>query len=370
MKIYADHASTTPLFDMALDAMIPLMKEEYGNPSSLHSWSKKPKAALAKARAIIASCIGALPEEIFFTSGGTEANNWIIKGSSGGLLTSTYEHHAILNAVESEILLGRKVGYISPKMNGLVTIDKVKAAWKGDVKLVSIMTANNEIGVVNDIQSLAQFIHKNGALLHTDAVQAVGHIPINVAELGVDFLSASAHKFNGPKGIGFLYIKKGCSLENLIHGGQQESARRAGTENVAAIAGMAAALEWNCKQMSTHISHLNRLREYLIERILAFYPNAQIIDLDGKHSLPGFISVAFPRQSAEGLVHILDLKGVAVSTGAACDSKNTQISHVLKAIRMPRKYAKGTVRITLGVENTKEDIDVIVGTLSMALRQA
>lgn len=367
--IYVDHASTTPLFDVALDAMIPLMKEDYGNPSSLHSWSKKPKAALAKARSIIANCIGASPEEIFFTSGGTEANNWVIKGSCGGLLTSAYEHHAILNTVKSEMLSGRAVGYVSPKTDGVVTVAKVKSAWQNGVKLVSIMTANNEIGIVNDIQSLAKFVHQNGALLHTDAVQVVGHLPINVKEMDVDFLSASAHKFNGPKGIGFLYIRKGLSLKNLINGGQQEFGCRAGTENVAAIAGMAAALEWHCNYMSTHIPHLNNLRKHFIEGLLAFYPEARIIDVEGIHSLPGFISVSLPGQSAEGLLHILDLKGIAVSTGAACDSKNTQISHVLKAIKLPKKYAISTLRISFGVENTLDDIVAILNVLNSILNR-
>ena len=316
--IYADHAATTPLSDAAWAVMTPFLREEFGNPSSLHSWARKPREAVYEARATIARCIGAEPQEIFFTSGGTESDNWVIKGTEGGLLVSAYEHHAVLNAAASEAIHGREVVYVRPKVGGYLMPETLSKKWTDGIQLVSVMTANNEIGTINPIKLLSEAAHKRGALFHTDAVQAVGHVPIDVHDADVDFLSASAHKFNGPKGICFLYIRKGLQLKQLIHGGQQESGLRAGTEHV---------------------------------------------------ELPGFVSVSFPGQSAEGIVHVLDLKGVAISAGAACDSKNTQISHVLRAINLPRKYAEGTVRITFGVENCEEDVRMILNAFKVALKQ-
>lgn len=369
--VYADHAATTPLCDAAWDAMVPFFREEFGNPSSLHSWAKKTREAVWTARETIARCIGAeSPEEIFFTSGGTESDNWVIKGSDGDLMVSAYEHHAVLNAAASEESRGRKVVYVRPKVGGYLMPETLTKRWEEGIGLVSVMMANNEIGTINPIKLLAEFAHKRGALFHTDAVQAVGHIPIDVRDLGVDFLSASAHKFNGPKGIGFLFIRKGLKLKQLIHGGQQEAGLRAGTENVASIVGMAAALKSNCDQMERNSAHLDALADRLKEGLESVadqivYPGSGVCD-----QLPGFVSVSFPGHPAEALMHMLDLKGIAVSTGAACDSMNTQISHVLKAINAPRAIAESTIRISLGPENTRQDVDEILTALKILLRRS
>lgn len=368
--IYADHAATTQLCDAAWAAMTPFLREEFGNPSSLHSRAKTPREAVSAARATIAACIGADPEEVFFTSGGTESDNWVIKGTDGVLIVSAYEHHAVLNAAASEESCGRKVVYVRPKVGGYLMPETLTKRWEEGVGLVSVMMANNEIGTINPIKMLAEAAHKRGALFHTDAVQAVGHIPIDVRDLDVDFLSASAHKFNGPKGIGFLFIRKGLKLKQLIHGGQQEAGLRAGTENVASIVGMAAALKSNCDQMERNSAHLDALAERLkegLERVAdqIVYPGSGVCD-----QLPGFVSVSFPGHPAEGLMHMLDLRGIAVSTGAACDSKNTQISHVLKAINTPRAIAESTIRISLGPENTRQDVDEILAALKILLRRS
>lgn len=367
--VYADHAATTPLCDAAWDAMVPFFREEFGNPSSLHSWAKIPREAVWTARETIAQCIGAeSPDEIFFTSGGTESDNWVIKGSDGDLMVSSYEHHAILNAAASEASAGRNVTYVKPRMGGYLVKDKITAAWHKGIKLVSIMAANNEIGTRNILKDLADHVHGKGALFHTDAVQALGHVPIDVRAGEIDFLSGSAHKFNGPRGVGFLYKRKGAELRSLHNGGQQEFGFRAGTENVAGIVGMAAALKWNCDNMDVHTEHLENLHDQLIEGIDAFYPNALYPGSSFGNQLPGFACVCFPGHPAEGVLHLLDLKGIAVSAGAACDTKNTQVSHVLKAINLPRAYAECTLRISLGFENTAQDVATIVSALKQVLR--
>ena len=367
--IYADHAATTPLSKAALEAMMPFLQGEFGNPSSLHSWARVPKKAVADARAQIAECINAEPEEIFFTSGGTEANNWVIKGSSGGLMVSSYEHHAVLNAAASEAADGRIVTYVNPEMSGYITPNKITEAWQDGIKLVSIMAANNEIGSLNTLSQLSECIHRKGALFHTDAVQAVGHISINVKDDGVDFLSASAHKFNGPRGIGFLFKRKGLELKPLLNGGQQEFGNRAGTENVAAIVGMAVALKENCDNLEANEKYLNQLRGKLMMGLVEMIPNVHFPGSEMNCQLPGFLSVTIPGQPAEGLMHMLDLKGIAISTGAACDSKNTQISHVLKAIHLPSKLAMCTIRISFGIENTMDDVDCMLAAIKSIVRR-
>lgn len=366
--IYADHAATTPLLPEVLEAMLPFLKEDFGNPSSLHGWSKPVRKAMDDARVTIAKCINAEPDEIFFTSGGTEADNWAIKGSSGVLMVSAYEHHAVLNAAASEVLRGRKVLYAQPNPGGDLTADMLARAWKGKFGLVSVMAANNEIGTVNPVGDLAKFAHGCGALFHTDAVQAVGHIPIDVKDMEVDLLSASAHKFNGPKGIGFLFVRKGIELEPIIHGGQQEGGMRAGTENVASIVGMAKALHMNCERMEENAAHLDTLALRLRDGIGHVFPNAIYFGNGGIGQLPGFMSVSFPGHSSEGLLHMLDLKGIAVSAGAACDSKNTHVSHVLKAINVKKDIASSTIRITFGPENTPNDVDEILIALTAILK--
>ena len=361
--IYADNAATTRLDENAFEAMKPYLLAEYGNASQPYSFSRTAKKALNESRKNIAECIGATPEEIYFTSGGTESDNWAIKSSvlteanRREIITSQIEHHAILRACEVAEQLGCRVQYLPVDSEGVVSSYALSDCISGDTRLVSVMMANNEIGTIQDIAALVEIAHAHGALFHTDAVQAVGHIPIDVRELGVDMLSASAHKFNGPKGIGFLYVKTGTPLPSYMSGGAQESGMRAGTENVASIVGMATALRNNVEAMEKTAEHLfeleNRLLCLLRERQIPFTRNGS-----EKH-IPGNISLSFDGKDGEALLHRLDLMGIYVSTGAACNSEDTQVSHVLQAIALPERLAKGTIRVSLGKDNTAEDVEKI-----------
>ena len=364
--IYADHAATTQLSNTAFEAMLPWIREEYGNPSQLYSFSRRPKNALEEARETIAACIHAQPEEIFFTSGGTESDNWAIKGTAeasekkGALLTSAFEHHAVLNtcrAIEKQLY---PVIYVSPSADGIITPKLLGQSITPDVRMASIMMANNELGTIQPIQELAKIIHQQGALFHTDAVQAVGHIPVDVEELGVDLLSASAHKFNGPKGVGFLYARKGTKIAPHENGGGQEAGQRAGTENVAGIVGMAVALKENVTFMETNQKHLLDLEERLLNQLIGL---RFILNCAGQKHLPGLLSLSFPGYDGEAILHRMDLFGICISTGSACDSKRTDASHVLEAIKTDEKIARGTIRISLGPENTLEDADAIAAKL-------
>ncbi len=361
--IYADNAATTKLDKAAFDAMTPWLLEEYGNASQPYMFARKPKKALADARATIAECIGAAPEEIYFTSGGTESDNWVIKSSAfsdpekRATITSAFEHHAILRSCAAIERLGNPVAYMWPSKEGYITPEILEKYITDNTRLVSVMFANNEIGSIQPVRELCETAHAHGALFHTDAVQVVGHIKINVHDIGVDFLSASAHKFNGPKGIGFLYIRKGVKLLPYIDGGAQENAYRAGTENVAAIIGMAAALKENCNlldQNQQHVLDLERLLLFRLDKAGAAYKCN-----GGIHKLPGLLSLSFPGKNGEAILHRMDIMGISISTGSACDGVNTEISHVLQAIRLSEDYAKGTIRISLGKNNTKEDVEKI-----------
>lgn len=372
--IYADNAATTKLDADAFEEMKPYLLEEYGNASQPYSFSRNTRKAIAEARATIAGCINADPEEIFFTSGGTESDNWAVKGSAFGdyehraTITSSIEHHAVLNACQSIQRLGFPVAYIDPNAEGVVTPDALAAAITYKTRLVSIMAANNEIGTIQPLRKLCEIAHEHGALFHTDAVQAVGHIPIDVKSLDIDMLSASAHKFNGPKGIGFLYIKKETSITPLLDGGAQEGRQRAGTENVAAIVGMAAALRGNCERIDHNQEYVRILEDHLITLL----DKSGIEYLRNGHAqhLPGIISLSFKGRDGEALLHRLDLMGICVSTGSACDSKNTQISHVLQAIKLPEEYANGTIRISLGKNNNPACCEAIVVALKKILKKA
>ena len=358
--IYADNAATTPLDAVAFESMKTFLVDEYANASQPYFFAKKAKKALKSAREIIANCINAMPEEIYFTSGGSESDNWAIKGSAFSdpkkqiMITSAFEHHAILNSCTAIEKLGYPVRYIQPTNAGLVTPENLKKIITNQTRLVSVMFANNEIGTIQPIEELCKIAHDNGALFHTDAVQAVGHVPINVKNLGVDMLSASAHKFNGPKGIGFLYIRKGVKICSLIDGGKQESGFRAGTENVACIVGMAEALKNNCDSSEKNQIKIKQLENILIDNLnkskIAYVKNG------GQNTLPGLISLSFENQNGESILHRMDLMGICISTGSACDSTNTKISHVLQAIDLPENLAKGTVRISLGRHNTTDDV--------------
>lgn len=362
--VYVDNAATTRLSNKAFESMLPYLQNEYGNASQLYSFARSSKKALKEARLVIANCIGAQPSEIYFTSCGTESDNWVINGAVQQhlpIVTSSIEHHAILRPCESAKLCGCSVSLLPVTKEGIVLSSSFKEVVHSSRGLLSVMYANNEIGTIQPIKELATIAHENGWLMHTDAVQAIGHTRINVRDLGIDMLSASAHKFNGPKGIGFLYIKNGVNWPSLIKGGAQEKGLRAGTENVASIVGMATALEENVISICENESHLAHLEEILISNLsrsgIVFYRNG------AENHIRGNVSLSFPNRSGESIMHRLDLKGICVSTGSACDSKDTQISHVLKALGMEEMLAKGTIRISFSKYNTEKDVIKIVQAL-------
>lgn len=374
--VYADNAATTQLDIDAFTAMQTYLLNEYGNASQPYSFGRKAKLAVKKAREQIALNIGANNDEIYFTSCGSESNNWVIKGFSrqGGkrlIVTSCIEHHAILKACDAESINAKtvklpvnKYGEVScADLDKMLSYELTQCDYDG--VLVSVMTANNEIGTIQPIRELAQIAHSHGALFHTDAVQAVGHIKIDVKELDVDFLSASAHKFNGPKGIGFLYIKHGAFLRSLIDGGSQENGARAGTENVASIVGMSVALNNNIEKLDENAIHIKLLENRLIERLDA--SKLDYVRNGSDNHIPGNINLSFKNSDGEMILHRLDLRGICISTGSACDSVNTQLSHVIQAICVGDDYAHGTIRISLGKNNTVEDVDVIVDELGKIL---
>lgn len=366
--IYADNAATTKLDIDAFEAMKPYLLSEYGNVSQPYSFSRVTKKALKEARQTIADCINACPDEIYFTSGGTESDNWAIKGvafsdvNKNAVITSAIEHHAVLRSCEDIERLGYPVAYLTPDSDGVIYPETLKKIIIQNTKLVSIMLSNNEIGTIEPIKELANVAHENDALFHTDAVQALGHIKVDVKDLGVDLLSASAHKFNGPKGIGFLYIKNGVEISSFVSGGSQEKGKRAGTENVASIVGMAIALKKNCDNLKHNQNHIHRLEKILLERLKA--ARIEFVRNGSDNTVPGNVSLSFPGFDGETLFHRLDLMGIQISTGSACDNINTQISHVLQAIQADDSIAKGTIRISLGKDNTEEDIYAIVDALT------
>lgn len=366
--VYADNAATTQMSVKAVEAMNTYLSHEYANASQPYSFAREPKKALKQAREIIAKCIGAeFPEEIIFTSCGTESDNWVVENAMlqrRNIYTSPIEHHAILNSCAFAESLGTKVQYIPVDKTGTVRLSELRKIIQ-DGSLVSVMYANNEIGTIEPIKEIANIAHEHDCIFHTDAVQAVGHIPINVQEMGIDLLSASAHKFNGPKGVGFLYKRNNIILSPLIYGGSQESGLRAGTENVAEIVAMATALEENILQIVNNTQHIKQLENQLISMLtesdIKFQRNG------APNHIPGNISLSFPEADGEALLHRLDFSGICVSTGSACDSKKTQISHVLKAIELEERLAKGTIRISLGKNNTEDDVSQIVEALKKIL---
>lgn len=371
-QIYADHAATTKLDIEAFEAMKPFLLDEYGNASQPYSFSRRVKKALADARATIADCIGAQAEEIFFTSGGTESNNWAVKGmvsygDNRAVLTSQIEHHALLSACAAIERFGNPVFYLPVDKAGVVTPRVLSSYITDKTKLVSVMHVNNEIGTIEPIAELAAIAHEHGAVIHTDAVQAVGHIPVNVKKLDVDMLSASGHKFNAPKGVGFLYIKKGTKIIPYADGGAQESGMRAGTENIAAIVAMAKALEINCAIIPETEAKLQRMTNTFLQ--LLDSAGIDYILNGASNRVPGNISISIKNVSGEMLLHRLDLKGIYISTGSACDSVNTQISHVIEAIGVPKEYAEGTIRISFGRDNDEGDASKIAEALLHILRK-
>lgn len=361
--IYADNAATTKLDIDAFEAMKPFLLEEYGNASQPYSFASSAKRALKKARETIANCIGAFPDEIYFTSGGTESDNWVIKIASdeGDIITSVIEHHAILNACNEMEKKGKSVIYVPVSKEGIVEIEYLENSITEKTKLISIMYANNEIGTIQPIKQIAEIAHKRNCLFHTDAVQAVGHVHINVHDLDIDFLSASAHKFNGPKGVGFLYVKRGVQISAYFNGGSQEKDLRAGTENVAGIVAMAVALEKNCNCINENADKIKKLEKIFINKLDD--SGVDYIRNGGENRIPGNINISFTGIEGEMILHRMDIKKICIATGAACDSVNMKISHVLKAICVPEEYAKGTIRISLGKDNTEQEVMMLTDEL-------
>jgi cysteine desulfurase len=376
LHIYADNASTTQLDPDALEAMLPFMRDGFANPSALHTGAKKARHAVEDARSMIATCINAKPHEIIFTSCGTESDNWAIKGMARSLdskhskfITCAIEHHAVLNSFDTLAHKGYATTILPVDGDGLVSVNDLEEAIKdADAGLLSVMLANNEIGTVQDIPALAEAARRHNLLVHTDAVQAVGHLPVDVKPLNIDLLSASAHKFNGPKGVGFLYKRDSVKLAPLIDGGHQESGLRAGTENVAGIVGTAVALRKHVDHLDRNMQHLRSLERIMKTVITEGIPGARFNGHPERH-LPGLISLSLPGMDAESLLHILDIKGIAVSTGAACNSKETMISHVVSAIQLPVPYASGTIRISFSRDNTEVEASDLAGFLVRLYRK-
>ncbi|ALP93213.1 cysteine desulfurase NifS [Intestinimonas butyriciproducens] len=364
--LYADHAATTALSPRALEAMMPYFRDAYGNPSSLYAFGQQAKSDLDAARAEVARCLNAKPEEIFFTSGGTESDNWALKavaelrgGKGRHIITSSIEHHAILHTLEHlEKAQGFSVTYLPVDSLGRVDPQAVKAAIRPDTILITVMAANNEIGTIEPIAEIAAIAREAGVLFHTDAVQAVGHIPVDVSAWNCDMLSLSGHKFHGPRGVGALYVRRGLRLPPLIHGGGQEKGRRSGTENVAGAVGLAAALREAVDGLEARSVLLAARRDRLIEGLTRL-PCSRLTG-DPVHRLPGTASFVFEGVEGEALLLHLDAKGICASSGSACSSASLDPSHVLLAIGLPHEVAHGSLRLSLGEENTDEDVDYLL----------
>ena len=366
-EIYVDNAATTRTSETAIRAMLPYLNEIYGNPSSLHSVGQRAAEALAEAREIMAKCLGGLPKEIIFTSGGSEADNQALRtmakiGLRKGkkhLISTAFEHHAVLHTLKALEKEGFEITLLDVHKNGLVTAEEVRAAIRPDTCGVSIMYANNEIGTIQPIREIGAVCREMGVLFHTDAVQAVGHLPIDVVKDNIDLLSLSAHKFCGPKGVGVLYARTGVPLYTLIEGGAQERGRRAGTENIASIMGMAKALEEAIAHMDEHTEKLLAMRDRLIDGIATAVPHAEL-NGDRDSRLPGNVSFCFEGIEGEALLLLLDMHGICASSGSACTSGSLDPSHVLLAIGRPHEIAHGSLRLSLSHENTDEEIDAIL----------
>ena len=367
--IYADNAATTKMSEAALHTMVSLMNENWGNPSSLYSHGQKAKEVLEKAREDISAVIGASPREIVFTSGGSEADNQAIRSAAASglkngkkhIVSSAFEHHAVLHTLEALKREGFEITLLDVHENGLIRPEEVSAAIRDDTCLVTIMYANNEIGTIQPIREIGAICRNKGVLFHVDAVQAVGHIPVNVEDDNIDMLSASAHKFHGPKGVGFLYANKGTVLTNLIEGGAQERGKRAGTENVPGIAAMAEALKEAVSCMEKNTAHLTEMRNRLIEGLLEIPHSA--LNGDRKNRLPGNVNFCFEGIEGESLLLLLDDKGICASSGSACTSGSLDPSHVLLAIGRVHDVAHGSLRLSIGEEITAEEADTIIRTV-------
>ena len=367
--IYLDNAATTKTAPEVVEAMLPYFTENFGNPSSVYSFASKNKEAISAQRDIIANALGAKANEIYFTAGGSESDNWALKATAEAykakgnhIITTKIEHHAILHTAEYLEKNGFEVTYLNVDENGVVKLDELKAAIRPETILISVMFANNEIGTIQPIKEIGEIAHEHGILFHTDAVQAFAQVPINVDEYHIDMLSASGHKLNGPKGIGFLYIRKGVKIRSFVHGGGQERKRRAGTENVPGIIGLGKAVERAMRTMEERMAKETELRDYMIDRVLAEIPHTK---LNGHRTmrLPNNTNFSFRFIEGESLLIMLDMKGICGSSGSACTSGSLDPSHVLLAIGLPHEIAHGSLRLTLSEETTKEEIDFVIDEL-------
>ncbi|MBQ6875318.1 MAG: cysteine desulfurase NifS [Lachnospiraceae bacterium] len=367
--VYLDNAATTKTHPEVVEAMLPYFTEKYGNPSAIYDFASQSRSGVTTAREQIASLIGARTEDIYFTAGGSEADNWALKaaveayGNKGKhVITTAIEHHAILHTADYLEKQGCEVTYLPVDEYGMIRLSDLEAAIRPDTILVSVMFANNEIGTVQPIKEIGAIAKKHGILFHTDAVQAYGHVPINVDEMNIDMLSASGHKFNGPKGIGFLYIRKGVKIRSFVHGGAQERKRRAGTENVPGIVGMGKAAQLAKDSLDERMKYEIGLRDYLIDQVMQKIPFTR---LNGHRydRLPNNVNFSFQFIEGESLLIMLDMAGICASSGSACTSGSLDPSHVLLAIGLPHEIAHGSLRLTLSEETTKEDIDYVVENL-------
>lgn len=373
--IYLDNAATTKTAPEVVEAMLPYFTEYYGNPSSIYSVGAEAKKAVNQARETIAQTLGAAANEIYFTAGGSEADNWAIKAtaeaySSKGkhIITSAIEHHAVLHTCQYLEKNGFEVTYVGVDENGVLNPDELKAAIRPDTILISIMFANNEIGTIQPIKEIGEIAKEHGILFHTDAVQAYGQLPINVDEYHIDMLSASGHKLNGPKGIGFLYIRKGVKSRSFVHGGQQERGRRAGTENVPGIVGLAAAAKRAIDNLEVRTKKEKQLRDYLIERIEKEIPYCRL-NGEREKRLPNNVNFSFRFIEGESLLIMLDMKGICASSGSACTSGSLDPSHVLLAIGLPHEIAHGSLRLTVSEENTMEEMEQTVDAVKVIVEK-
>ncbi|BDF34049.1 cysteine desulfurase IscS [Lachnospiraceae bacterium] len=367
--IYLDNAATTKTAPEVVEAMLPYFTEKFGNPSSVYGFASANKEVITAQRDIIADALGAKSNEIYFTAGGSEADNWALKAAAEAyadkgkhIITTKIEHHAILHTGEYLESKGFDVTYLDVDEDGIIRLEELKSAIRPDTILISVMYANNEIGTVQPIKEIGEIAHEHGILFHTDAVQAFGQIPVNVDECHIDMLSASGHKLNGPKGIGFLYIRTGVKIRSFVHGGGQERKRRAGTENVPGIVGLGTAVSRAIRTMEERSAKESALRDYMIERVEKEIPYCR---LNGhrKHRLPNNANFSFRFIEGESLLIMLDMKGICASSGSACTSGSLDPSHVLLAIGLPHEIAHGSLRLTLSDETTKEDIDYVVDNL-------
>ena len=367
--IYMDNAATTPVKPEVLDAMLPYFTEKFGNPSSIYSISSENKKAITDAREVIAKTINTTPENIYFTAGGSESDNWALKATADAyaskgkhIITTKIEHHAILHTCEYLETKGFEITYLDVDENGLVKLDELTAAIRPDTILISVMFANNEIGTIEPIAEIGKIAHEHGVLFHTDAVQAYTQVPIDVEAMNIDMMSTSGHKINGPKGIGFLYIRKGVKIKSFIHGGAQERHRRAGTENVTGIIGLAKAAEIATANMKERTAEEIKVRDHLIERIEKEIPYAKL-NGDRVKRLPNNVNFSFQFVEGESLLIKLDMKGICGSSGSACTSGSLDPSHVLLAIGLPHEIAHGSLSLTISDQITMEDADYVVDNL-------